>query len=800
MSAKANIRDVYNERRKRTNNHLNLPDMLAVIIALTYILTCCFGSDDVYTELKDCDHEIDQDDHLITVCELFARTQIITGIFPKKTQGLLIVNHMRSARRINCSSNNIRKMYIEKVIIKKINEDSVGNGRYKNLFSIARVFWQAFAFVKSLLLEIDFNDLGPEVGLVYMANTSESNSSNDCSRVSKVLGDRRMLVTSNIWKNMRTSNRFKEGFSRQLREFTELWNLYNATVTTFELSLIWLAYLPRDVMDFLSRYNMLRVNFHDSNFKSVGTSEIWNIGSLRYLGFSQNSIEEIDNDSFENLRHLEILNLTGNHLTAVPETVISLPSLKVLDMSNNVNARRPFNIGNGSVHHSSSSSVKIFYLNGTPLIVLNEWTFTRFPRLEYLNLRNCSISAIHSSAFDNLTNLKYLDVSVNRLKILHSNFLRGLIGLRILNMANSEVELDESLNLNLLPNLRRLHLEENGLKTINFLSEITNETEFVNVTSNLVESWQTSVFSHPLERTTLLLKRNKIKYVYEEMIADFRRFGSVDINFNPFDCDDCSFRDFQLWIQGNNTNLRNISSYMCHSSDESEKRRLLDVIINMKTCTEPKNLWLVIFLTISFVVSLFLTVTAYFHRWYILYYILVTKSKVRKIIKTASNNERYLYHAFVCYSEQDRPFVIDQLIPNLEQSNDSDKRQEDIKLCIHERNFLPGEAITDNIIASIDSSQKVLLILSNGFVDSRWCLYETHLAQHRMFENHRDSLIIVKMPNLQKVKLPRNLNYLMNTRTHLEWTDEPLKRRLFWFKLRDILCSGTGILKFSKIP
>ena len=100
---------------------------------------------------------------------------------------------------------------------------------------------------------------------------------------------------------------------------------------------------------------------------------------------------------------------------------------------------------------------------------------------------------------------------------------------------------------------------------------------------------------------------------------------------------------------------------------------------------------------------------------------LVMKNRSKK----NSNNDDYRFDLFVSYSEKDRNFVLDHLIPNLE------KRSE-ITICLHERDFQVGLSILENIIQCMDQSRCLLLVISESFLKSNWCSFEMHLAQHRL--------------------------------------------------------------------
>jgi hypothetical protein len=54
---------------------------------------------------------------------------------------------------------------------------------------------------------------------------------------------------------------------------------------------------------------------------------------------------------------------------------------------------------------------------------------------------------------------------------------------------------------------------------------------------------------------------------------------------------------------------------------------------------------------------------------------------------------------------------------------------------VHERDFKVGVSVTDNIVDCIDRSRKFAMVVSRGFVKSKWCRFETHLAHHRMLDS-----------------------------------------------------------------
>jgi len=65
--------------------------------------------------------------------------------------------------------------------------------------------------------------------------------------------------------------------------------------------------------------------------------------------------------------------------------------------------------------------------------------------------------------------------------------------------------------------------------------------------------------------------------------------------------------------------------------------------------------------------------------------------------------------------------VIDELVNRLE-------GKEGFKLCLHFRDWTPGDWIPDQIVKSVDQSKRTVVILSKNFVESVWSRLEFKAA------------------------------------------------------------------------
>ncbi|XP_073767886.1 toll-like receptor 20, tandem duplicate 2 isoform X1 [Danio rerio] len=89
--------------------------------------------------------------------------------------------------------------------------------------------------------------------------------------------------------------------------------------------------------------------------------------------------------------------------------------------------------------------------------------------------------------------------------------------------------------------------------------------------------------------------------------------------------------------------------------------------------------------------------------------------------------QQYRYDAFVSYSGKDEHWVIEELLPNLEQ-----RGPPFLRLCLHSRDFQLGHDIVENITDSIYASRRTLCLVSRNYLNSNWCSLEMQLATYRL--------------------------------------------------------------------
>jgi len=155
----------------------------------------------------------------------------------------------------------------------------------------------------------------------------------------------------------------------------------------------------------------------------------------------------------------------------------------------------------------------------------------------------------------------------------------------------------------------------------------------------------------------------------------------------------------------------------------------------------------------------------------------------------------FRYDAFISYSKRDVRWVEDFLAPQLEQPRpDPEEEEEEIhaplSLCLHERDFLPGPLVVDNVASAMETSRRTIFVLSEHFFRSDWCCHEFHLSHLRLSEGRAGAQndILVVLGALRMEDIPKRfcrLRRLMGSNTYLEWPQDEGQRRDFWRKLRN---------------
>ncbi|XP_061106773.1 toll-like receptor 1 [Conger conger] len=414
----------------------------------------------------------------------------------------------------------------------------------------------------------------------------------------------------------------------------------------------------------------------------------------------------------------------------------------------------------------------IFYTGGTECVELQ--------KLQTLILRENRVQNLKdlSKRLQNMISLQHLDISLNSLvysdgsgncnwpsSIVHLNLSTNTLGKSVFSCLPMNIEtLDLSNNrIDALPN-KLFHLDMLRLLDLssNQLLEIPSCHGFPNL----------EVF---------LLRENALYTPSMLFVASCPRLREMDVGGNPFMCT-CPLREFAALQQHYPIKLLHWPpAYSCRYPEYWRGKLLRDFRLPAISCNGGFLAAAILCPIVTVAVATFVLCKRLDVPWYLKMSCQWMRAKRR--VRRQEDLEGVHFHAFVSYSQHDADWVKDHLLPGLEEGGT-------LRICQHERNFVPGKTIVENIVQSVERSYRCVFVLSSHFVRSGWCHYELYFAQHQRLSRGYDSVILILREPLPQYLIPSKfyqLKAMMAQRTYLEWPQDPNKHKLFWAHLRAAL-------------
>ena len=283
------------------------------------------------------------------------------------------------------------------------------------------------------------------------------------------------------------------------------------------------------------------------------------------------------------------------------------------------------------------------------------------------------------------------------------------------------------------------------------------------------------------------LRYNNIHTISNRTLRSFLRHKNVvvDIRNNPFICN-CEmkylieFVEREIDISSNEQrSYGNLRDLKCASPPNLKGRSIVQLSSQELGCTKNELILNDLPVILLFLTSLLLAImcmVAFTYRKVIII-ILYTRLRIPYICKQHYNAEK-TYDAFIAYSQHDTEWVLGTLMQRLEKPQHGRAFQ----LCLHHRDFKLGGAIAENIVISVQESRHTILIISEDFLQSEWCLLEFRTALHQSLLEKRRHLIIVLLDNVACKDIDNDLKRCMKTMTVIKKND-----RFFFDKLIYVL-------------
>ncbi|KAK3923930.1 Toll-like receptor 4 [Frankliniella fusca] len=505
---------------------------------------------------------------------------------------------------------------------------------------------------------------------------------------------------------------------------------------------------------------------------------------------------------------LEELDLGGNRLPSLRPGFLSR---RLLVLNVTASAAPYFNLA--ASYFRDMSRLRSLDLSYNRVFRLTNATFVGLDSLRVLTLRNSSLFRLDYGLFLPLARLERLDLSGNPFPLyhsLHAGQFSGLGSLRVLLLAGCSISSLPADAFRQLSALQQLDLQDNMLATLDGASAFRplHALERLDVSRNRIGPWRSALFDHNEHLRELRAAGNRLTYLTEAMLDDGDGLDVLDLADNTFHCGCDLYKPASSTLledRGGGSNatlmLSRLSQYKCLSPDRWWNRSIAEylqwarahVACGARTdtaVTSTSMLWVGLPLGVLILVLLGSATVAYRLRHHLRFYIDTARARAGRRRHGRGGelaaHVNFQYDAFVSYSNEDQAFV-HRLVTTLE------NEEPHFRLCVYERDFTAGSAITEAVLSSVASSRRILLVVSDAFARSNWCAWEAHIAHHQRLLTE-DALLVVRLGAVNEALLTPTLRYLLSTRIYLDWPEAaPAEsQQAFWRRLRAALAPPVG--------
>jgi Leucine-rich repeat (LRR) protein len=254
-----------------------------------------------------------------------------------------------------------------------------------------------------------------------------------------------------------------------------------------------------------------------------------NLNNLTTLNLAYNSIYQLTDQTFQGLNSLINLNIGNNFLKSLNKSLVSIKTLRSVDLSNNriQNDKELF-------YFDSKVSNYEYFLKNTTNYLIRQIQVNSASKLD-LSFNDLSVDIYNISFKEMADRLVYLDLRQTGLKMYSVDSLNVLKQLTFIDLSENELRfrgklLTYSVNLNTVKlsniNLTTSEFESFlDLKSFSFLS-------YVDLSKNNLETVKIPHFQYNKKLKFLNLSQNRIQFIENRAFQSAEQFSVLDVSFN----------------------------------------------------------------------------------------------------------------------------------------------------------------------------------------------------------------------------------------------------------------------------
>ena len=268
------------------------------------------------------------------------------------------------------------------------------------------------------------------------------------------------------------------------------------------------------------------------------------------------------------------------------------------------------------------------------------------------------------------------------------------------------------------------------------------------------------------------LERNYIQHIPKMVTALNFSNGKLNIANNPMSCN-CNDQWLKSWLTSVKSRLTNPNSIACDTPGWVRGKSVLSMTTEF--CSGPPyttaDILEIVIPTIGGVVLLNTFLVFLFRKFRIHIYKYI---KLHPFDKDECENEDMEFDVFLSCANDDRGFGRPLLAYMEEQG---------YKVCYHERDFLPGTPIFENIENAITRSKRVVCLVSNHFIKSGYCMAEFSISHNRDVQMRKNRLVAFLLEPVHRLEMDlvsEELRDYLSRHTYIKIENKYWKEQLMY--------------------
>lgn len=527
--------------------------------------------------------------------------------------------------------------------------------------------------------------------------------------------------------------------------------------------------------------------------QALNGHQFYPLTKLVYLNMAHNRIDLYFNEAFQELRStLKVLDLSNNEfhfrMRGIGHRftfIRNLTSLEVLSLANN-------NIGLRISNILNSTSLKCLIFSGNRLDIMWDTRGDQYIRF-----------------FQGLTNLTYLDISDNQLKSCSPEAIVNLpSSIRVLRMDLNLLNYFPWDNISVLSQLCYLNLSENYLfklpdRAVYFGINLSS----LDLSHNRLSAIPKFFFSQARGLKELMLSHNQLKILEMHTLPlSFQKDSTICItsktsckltlHANPFVCS-CATSWFTDFLRSTPVDIPHLTTDVRCGFPESQTG--VNVLsIDPRSCQEIFGSFFFLFTFLLSVAATAVPLLRHLYGWDLWYCFQILWAEHKGYTPLHGNNIDNQHDAFVVFDTKNKAvsdWIYNELLINLE-----NKGRWKFRLCLEERDWVPGVSCIENLHNAVHSSRKTVFVLTNqgGSASVNGVIKQAFLlVQQRLLDEKVDVAIVVLLDSLFPKLKYLQMRKMLCKKSVLSWPKNPRAHPLFWNDLH-IAVASDNVRSYDK--